>query len=355
MKKLAILITVGILYLTGCTKEYGKTDIEKFVRQETSLRKYEVSDEVTEIQDEEGYTDYRWTVTVPGSDFKFYVLDDYGWGLESTYNHLSTDYDDAALNYIKEDMPELQYFTIETAKDEYGMYRGELIGSFTDRADLRACYDELQTIKKACSDLGFKDLSVFYYIQYMSPLRNQLPDYEQQYGDIGGMTDKEQSYEDFFNQYVRVVLDYRYDVLNTFTDKEIREALKNCDVKVGLYFGEQTDRKEFEEDKVRYYDDIIGHDQFNITFGSLYEILKREGFNPVGNPWHYTFTGNQNDVYEISYDFADYQQGKHTGYYYLKNGEQVPTAYYSYNYFSVFEIEEMTGLKLVARPFEQLE
>ena len=89
----------------------------------------------------------------------------------------------------------------------------------------------------------------------------------------------------------------------------------------------------------------------NITFGSLYEIPKREGFDPKGNTWHYSFNGIIGDKYEISYDFNDYtytygDDHKETGFYYIKSGEKVPMNYYDEYYFSEEKIEEITGLRL---------
>lgn len=67
-----------------------------------------------------------------------------------------------------------------------------------------------------------------------------------------------------------------------------------------------------------------------------------------GDRWHYSFVGENNTCYEISYDFDDYyfaEENKY-GYYYLKNGEKVPMNFYFYKNFTAQEIERMTGLLL---------
>lgn len=348
MKKLVALLICSTLYLTGCTKEYTKTDVEKFVIDETHQKDYKVCAVPEEVRDKEGYTDYLWCVNAAKTNFKFSVLDNYGWGMESVDNYLMTDYPEAVLHYMKPHLPELKHFTIETSLNEYGMYQGGLSCDFADREELRACYDELQLIQKRLADFGFENVAAFYVMRYKSPLRNQLLNYEQQSGEIVGRINDNKAYVDLLNRYIRTVLDYRYNVIETFTAEEIANALEGYEGKVGLYTGTQTDRNCFERDKVRYYDNIVGHDPFSITFGSLYEILQQEGFAPSGNSWHYTFVGTNNDIYEVSYDFCDYDVGDKSGYYYLKNEEPIPMQDGKCNYFSVFEIEEMTGLKLVA-------
>ena len=83
----------------------------------------------------------------------------------------------------------------------------------------------------------------------------------------------------------------------------------------------------------------------------MYEIPKREGFNPKGNTWHYSFNGIIGDKYEISYDFSGYtytygDDHKETGFYYIKSGEKVSMNYYDEYYFSEEKIEAITGLRL---------
>lgn len=111
---------------------------------------------------------------------------------------------------------------------------------------------------------------------------------------------------------------------------------------IGIY-------RDKDKTNIEFYDDIIGNPYaYGVSYSSFYEILKREGFNPKGNRWHYSFIGKNNTCYEISYDFDDYyfaEENKY-GYYYLKNGRKVPMNFYFHKNFTAQEIEKMTGLLL---------
>ena len=103
------------------------------------------------------------------------------------------------------------------------------------------------------------------------------------------------------------------------------------------------------EDNTTFYDDLCASQfGYGISFGTLYEILEREGFNVSGNNEHYSFADFNGNIYEISYDFinVDGKNDESNHYYYLKNGEPVKMAADFYNHFSANKIEEMCGLKL---------
>ena len=341
-----------ILCMAGCTTKSEKGEIETYIKEELGISDFKVSDKYQEIVDEDEYTDKVWTVTVPKTGMEFHVIYDVHWSLISTGSSLNTDYDEAVFSFIQDELPKFQYLHFNSDTDTNGIYNGEITGSFQNARELKKCYNELKTLKSSFTDLGYSDLSVYYKLEYEHPLRN-ITKYVENSGDSWGRTDDDLSYEKMLNEYIITSLDYRYTVIDSFTDEQIKNALADNRNPVGIYRGDKENREDFEKEKIEYYDAIIASPNgYGISFGSLYEILKQEDFEVTGDYWHYRFIGTNGVTYEISYDFNDYPYGgkdgeTYTGYYFLKAGEITLMDAYGYNHFNVYEIEEMTGLRLV--------
>lgn len=350
-RKLLILLNSFLLpiLLTGCIEEYDKGDIKDYVVDQLGITAFSVSKDTLTYVDEDDYEDTIWTVTVNKTGLTFHVIDDHSWGLEWATNYLKNDYHAAVFNFIQDDLPDLQYLDTHLNIEDDSTYTSTLSGSFTNKEELKACYDELVMLKTVFTDLGYDGLSIGYTLEYNHPLRTTIPTYTESSGDSNGHTDYDFTYEEMRNRMIQTALDYRYDCISTFTEQELNEALTDYDDPVGVYTGTETESENYDVSDVRYYEDIIANKySYGISFGSLYEILLREGFDVKGDAWHYSFTGLNDIVYEISYDFLvdDYEDNK-LGYYYLANQEQVLMNACFYNHFWPFKIEEMTGLKLV--------
>lgn len=347
----AVAIAVVSTLFSGCVTEYDREDIVNEIRENIGVKNAVVSPAYTEFEGEDGYTDRIWTALIPDSGIKFHVIDDYHWGMESVTNYLKNDYDEAVLAYIETQLPKFEYIKTSTYKKD-GIFYGEITGKYENLQELKACHEELENIKKAFDDLGYDNLQIAYQIEYIHPLRN-VTDYVIDDGDTFGNTKSIDSFEDMKKEYITTVLDYRYEDLQSFSSEEIKSALDNYMYPVGIYKGDETDEKLYEESEITYYDDIIASKYaYGVSFGSLYEILKRENMNPQGDYWHYSFTGADGSIYEISYDFNDYPfdvsySETKNGYYYIKDGEKIPMDFYFYNHFKASEIYNMTGLKLV--------
>ena len=88
-----VIMLCGIITLSGCTEEYDRADIIKYVTQNCDIKKFSVSKDYEEVEGDDGYTDKVWTVTVNGDDkLEFVVHDDFHWGMESLTNSLNDDY-----------------------------------------------------------------------------------------------------------------------------------------------------------------------------------------------------------------------------------------------------------------------
>ena len=165
------------------------------------------------------------------------------------------------------------------------------------------------------------------------------------------------------NNYLACVLDYRFEnALSEFSPEEI-DTLVNLPGTVRIYkaVGGDSDASPAAADPSQreYYDDVIGNPRYaGISFGTLYEILKKEGFKPSGNAWHFSFRGPEGNLYEMSYDFNDLsgyndKQGKlRKGYYYIRDDRKVRMSSYYANHFEASEINALTGLRIAEdRPY----
>lgn len=334
-----------LVCLSGCTKKYEREDIEEYVSANICLEDFTVSEKYRIRTEEDGYEDKIWTVLDNRTGLVFHVIDDFSWTMEWVSNSLEHDYDAAVLHFVENQLPEFTMLSLDLEQEE-GLYYAEINGGFANEEELRECWSELYQLRSDIRGAGYQDLSVFFRLAYLHPLRDAAGN-ERRQGDGWGWMDDHLDLREMIHRYVRMALEYRYDgTYEDFPQELVRQALEGDDNMVGIY--RSTDSVVPE-----YYEDIVASpNYYGISFGSLYEILKREGFSPEGTPNHYRFTGTGGTVYEISYDFDDYvfesdMGDAAVGYYYLKDGAQVPMDTSYYNHFEVDEIQEMTGLRLV--------
>ncbi|WP_249029071.1 hypothetical protein [Tannockella kyphosi] len=342
------MLFVLLILLTGCTEDYDKKDIKNAVEEKLNLTDITVSSTSYIRIEEDGYEDSVWTVTVDDTGLVFHVIDDFYWGNEWVSNSLWNDYNAAVIDFIYDDLPVLERLEVVSSIDEEGLFSANIQGSYTNKEELLACYNDIQILQSTFEQLGYEGLSIGYYLTYDHLLANTIETYDDTSGNISGMTSYETSYEEMLAEFIQCALDYRYEVIETFTQEEIATALDGYYHRVYIYYGEQEDEDDYEEEFIVCYDDIVGSTYgYGISFSSLYEILVREGYPVEGDAGYYSFIGIDGSEYVISYDFDDYDYGDKIGYYYLKDGEKIAMGACFYNHFYEFKIEEMTGLKLI--------
>lgn len=376
---IAALLTV---MLGGCVKKYYQEDIKSYARKLTGREHLSVSEGYVEIQeDEEGYLDHLWTITDEDSGVVFHILDDYYWALEAVENQLLDDYDSSVFLWMldQEMFPATEGLYLKKTSQS-GLVTAEILCGYTDGQSLRKLYEELLSLRTTAVDEGYGDLKVKYTVQYEHPLSSAV-EYEVQEGittgEIGSLD--ESAYELMRKNYLACVMDYRFDdALKEFTQEEI-DALVHAPDTVRIYKTEDgngssltdaeetgdaaADRKQADASKRIYYEGVIGNPQYaGISFGTLYEILRMEGYQVTGNAWHYFFTSPEGNRIEISYDFNDLsgyndKDGKlRKGYYYMRDDRKVRMKNYYDNHFDTSEIEALTGLKIYEdRPYKAAE
>jgi len=235
------------------------------------------------------------------------------------------------------------------------------VGSYDNLEELEALFEEAEDFAEYAEECGY-DIEFNISFRMENPLRDNC-DKTFDEGDCNGSfstdgnEDFEKAYETAVDKCLLTSIVYRFeDKLAEFTDEEIKKAVEACKYRVSVS-DDGTDSGKF-----TFYEDLCGKMYTSaVTFGTLYEILVREGIEVMGDSWHYSFTGVDGSVYEISYDFCDYvyenniyKEGTSyadmykddikNGYYYIKDGEKVPMDYYYYNYFFEKDVLEMTGI-----------
>ena len=358
-----IVLIASVFSLSGCVKKYTRSDIRSYARKITGRPNLTVSENYQEIQeDEEGYLDHLWTLVDEDSKVTFHVLDDYYWALEEVENSLLNDYNSAVFLSLLESGQIPQDNSLSLKKTENsGLLYAELSCSFTDMDSLKRCYADLKKVKEAVAAAGYPDVSVPYTVKYNNPLRGVI-DYEVDEGDTSGElgTFDETTLSAMRRNYLRCALDYRFDAaLREFSEDEIHDLVHDrYSVRIYRTSGvsaseggtQESAAAPSEED---YIEGVIGSPRFvGISFGTLYELLKTEGFNPRGNAWHYAVKVPGGTLLEFSYDFNDLsgfndRQGKlQKGYYYIRDGKKVRMSSYYDNHFDASEIKKLTGLSV---------
>lgn len=356
----AVLILIVLTsFLGGCVKKYSRGDIKSYAKKISGRDNLTVSEKYQEIQeDEEGYLDHLWTLVDEDSGVTFHVLDDYYWALEAVENKIVDDYNSSVFLFLlgEEKIPRVNSLALKKTENS-GIVQAELIGSFRNLDGLGKCYQDLQTVRSALAEAGYPDLSIPYTVRYENPIRGVI-DYEVDEGDTSGeLRDLDESVLSLMRKkYLTCALDYRFDnALKEFSEKEIHD-LVHAETSVRIYRTSGKSRGGAQQSpqvpaKEDYFEDVIGSPKFaGISFGTLYELLKQEGYGPEGNAWRFSVKAPDGSRLEFSYDFSDLSgfndaQGKlQKGYYYMVDDKKVRMSTYYDNHFEASEIESLTGM-----------
>jgi hypothetical protein len=131
------------------------------------------------------------------------------------------------------------------------------------------------------------------------------------------------SYDEAMSNYVSDLATYRIKEMYDFSTEELIHYLNMDDDNKRITIQTVDGRKKTYEDMPEGR--TVGINDW-ITFGSLYEILKRNGFNVTGDSEAFSVKGLDGSKYEFSYEFYDNDnERKNYGYYYLKDNNKVFT------------------------------
>ena len=239
----------------------------------------------------------------------------------------------------------LPHFTLDENEEE-GLYSYTLIGKFDSKEELRQLYAESESLQAYAAEKGFDIPGSFsYHLLMQSPIRgdSMLNHFIYDGDSIGCVTNiTGDTVKEAMAEYVQAYTEYHFsDLYDKFTEDEVTEAVSGSDYRLAMV----------RENGTVFYNDLCASGSDEVSFGTLYEILEREGFDVKGNNEHYSFTDASQNTYEIAYPSDDFinangttNESDHSCF--LKNGVPVEREYNDYYDVTTSEIEEMFGLKL---------
>ncbi|CCY47167.1 unknown [Firmicutes bacterium CAG:822] len=283
-----ILVGVIILFCilsTGClAKKSNKKMVEDFLK-EYGVSNYTVSDSYKESKTKYRDPDEVWDVELnDGSDITFHVTNEYGYDEEVYSSTLTTDYDIQVVKYLFQKYGKLTNFNIVDNK---------ITSNYNNGEELSKIFEESEQFLDYIKQSDYKVDVVFNFVFDNSKLKS-FCDNEFVYNHFIRVDKKDLSfstddYKNIFTDYVVTVLDYR-----------LEDNLKDVQ-NYSSYLNDYEYKLAYEDANGNYvyYNDLIAHDLVNITFRTLYEILKRNSYTVNGNIDNYEFaTENGKCVYD---------------------------------------------------------
>lgn len=341
-KKITIAaLTLCLLWLSsfaGCrTSHYSDDEVLEWARENIGPSVV-LSGEYEERVNPEGYTELVWTAyTQERPDLEFEVvstLDYLGEGLvyniESSYRsvygrHFFEEYTAGSSTRFAPDKDQLERSTLR------------LTGTFDDREGIAVLAGELAAINEYMADCGAAGC-VSFYVTYNDPL---ALDRESDVNEYFHDADAAEVISALEAELAVYAADYRL-AAEQFTADELTAAVEQTGRAFSLIRADGT--------AAVYPDLSLSRFGYGMSFGTLYEVLSREGFEPEGTAESFSFKGVDGAEYEFSYSFNDLPYDTTSGYYYLKDGAPVAMDYYFYNHFRSDLLEEMTGMSFEDLP-----
>lgn len=332
MKKISLLF-IFCLFICGCTENHDREDVKNYVKKQLNLTDIEISKKYKEKKDKEGYTDKIWTVVDKKNNITFHVIDDYGYSGESVSNSLTNNYD---VSVFKNYYPKMKkQDNIEVDENDTGYSNLVLNCKYKNKKEIDECYNSLKYYGDYLKNKGFT-IYINYQVTYdkeMVGIKNYDAD---TVGNYKGTMSKK--------QYNKILLRYySYGVAYQITD--ILDEMNDSDMNDVYNYEENYRIYTIKNDEKKYYENVITSTSSGISYGSLYRVLKEEGFKLSGDVNHYTVFSNDGTKYEISYDFKETDNDE-IKYYYYKNGTKTEMDSYHTDDFGFWQVKDMFKLDL---------
>jgi len=221
--------------------------------------------------------------------------------MESLANYLHDDYEAVAAEALL-DAYGRAAFDVEAAADDEGMRNLTLTGSFANRDGLDELLDDVADfLAYADERCDASDLAVAVSFEspdtYLESVGNDfvwaLPtDVNATFRTSESPDEQIAAAED---EYLAACIDYRLDDrLSAFSDSEIERVVSASEHQLQVNYPDGSSAT---------YDDLLGGSNWNVSLGTLYEVLEREGFSPTGTGAHFSFVGADGCTYEFCSDF----------------------------------------------------
>lgn len=332
-----LFIFLVVLILCGCTTDYKRKDIINYVKKEIGIRNFGVSKTYEIIRDSDGYRDRYWNVYDRDNDVEFYVKDDYYYSSEMTNNRLINNY--YSMYYVKYESKlninnNLKYEELNSEGPDIEI---TLSCSYGNKKELDKCFNSMKYVSNYFN--GKSD--IYYAIKYNFAGRDDdanvkyLADYS---GNTYKISEDDTSYYNYFYYGINFDVD---SIISEMNITDYNSVINNRD----NYKVVQADSN---RNTIKEYDNMFCSSSYTISYNTLYNVLKKEGYNVVGDSHNYKVY-YKNSVYEFSDSFVEYSLSKgHDAYYYKKDGYR-NYAYYGHDWERVLsprDINEIFGLQL---------
>lgn len=339
-----VCLSLFLLHLTGCgIFPASRSRIVRYVEC-MGISGYTVSEQAQKTDHDEGNqrhskrSDYLWTVTERDGT-QFQVLNYHSSCHDTPYRLI----DNFNSVHIKRYMQQADCsgFTLQGDVSDF-FYGVWLQGSFRTRGELHCLVDRLNALAADCPP----GLYLPYYLKYEHPYRIDTHHYvdkalrDWDYGDrdcrgsrYGLKTGEKLSYAEGEENMLKVAISMRYESdLRDFTETEIRAFVRGSKYTFGA---RQADGSYIS------YDDLLmepGGGAF--TFPTVYEILKRNGWQVSGTPSHYSFKGLDGHTYEFSNNYMENGAS-----YFLKDGHREPNEFEGRRSISLERLQDLSGIE----------
>lgn len=297
---LAVMLLFLISGMTGCSFHYDRGEAAEWFTENIVDTQIAVSKEYTERKNEEGSVDRVWTAYLPAlPEVKFELISHTSHGLFVSHSMQSTYYREIGKYY-------LQHYRSENP-DCLSLL--DISDQDTEMLYISGIYDDLNELDEMCTQMKLladytsaQELpcEIRYALSYREPqtLLNAVnpaeavhPDtYVFETNDIWSL---KESAQEAFAEYAAA---YRLE-LDQISGMELEEAVERC--KSYQFTVTRPDGTEV------CYPELILRYSDSMTFGCMYEVLKREGnFQVSGTPEAFSFTAADGSVCSFSYDYT---------------------------------------------------
>lgn len=269
------ITTLFCFFNTGCLdKQSNKQMVEEYLK-DYGVSNFTVSETYKESKTKYPDPDEVWTVELDdGSGITFHVINKYGYDEEFYSSRLTTDYDDQVVKYLFKKQGKLSDLNIVNNKVTANYNSGEKLSKVVEESELFLNY-----IRQS----GYKVDVEFNFVLDNSPYNYFIR------VDKNNLSFSANDYKDIFTDYVVTVLNYR---LEDYLKDVQNYSSYMYDYKYKLAYKDSSGN-------YIYYSDLIAYNSSEITFKTLYEILKRNNYAVSGDINNFEFsTENGKCVYD---------------------------------------------------------
>ena len=343
MKKKIIIIVLLLLIiptLSSCSSHKSENEAVAWFYENIVDEPVVIESNYYEVENDSGYTDRVWPAHLKNyPDVKFELISHASYSLFPTYTMQTTFYYHLANYYLDLYRQEDPDFLKDCILEESAYSARVLV--------INGIYDSLDSLHNLSQEMAqfnnyIKEQELpcrlEFGLAYLEPLTFMGDNFHFRDTYYRIFNDDEDFLEDDISTYLELwakrkwatyAAAYRLD-LELFDEDELSYAVVHSD---NYRF---TISRENGYDIV--YPELLSFNGDYLSFGTLYEVLLREGqYNLSGNPQNYQFTAIDGSYYEINYEYVENRQ-----FYILQNGEKMVVGSTPFIYQDLFN--RMTGL-----------